>query len=149
MCKRFVARLLALLLIGLPAVAIAQQPVRVTNIQAVGASNYSFLSTAAVQAANIKSSAGTVWDVQCFNHGTTKAYIRLYNQTASPGTGDTANIVWRGTVPASADGGGFVVQFPNGRQFSTGIGIRVSGSGADNDATALVANDVRCNVGYQ
>lgn len=114
-----------------------------------GATNYTFLSTAAVLAASIKSTPGVVWDIQCFNETTSAVYVRLYDQSGSPATTDTANIKWRGKVPGQASGAGFVVPFPNGRAFANGIGIRVTGLVADNDNTALAANVINCDVGFK
>ncbi len=112
-----------------------------------GLSVYSFLSTAAVQAANIKNAAGQVYALHFFNNTATIAYVRLYNQTASPGTGDT--VFYRALIPASTSGTGFVVALPPGIAFSTGIGIRVTAAAADNDATVLAANAIVGNVLYK
>lgn len=112
-----------------------------------GLSIYAFLSTAAVQAAAIKASAGQVYSLQFFNKGAAAVYVRLYNQTGSPGTGDTP--VWRGIIPGNTAGAGFVLNIDKGVAFSTGIGIRVSGAIADNDATVLAANEVIGNVLYK
>jgi hypothetical protein len=109
--------------------------------------NYSFLSTAAVQAANIKNSAGQVYGLHFFNINATPVYLRLYNQTTSPGTGDT--VVYRATIPGNTAAAGFVVAFPDGYTFGTGIGIRVTASIADNDNTALAANTVMGDVLYK
>ena len=117
-----------------------------------GASNYTTgWSSAAVTAEVIKGSPGMVYDIQCFNVGANEVYARLYNQTGTPGTGDGANIIWRGAIPGndSSDGGGYSVSFPMGRYLSSGIGIRVSAAVADNDATVLTASEVVCNVGYK
>jgi hypothetical protein len=113
-----------------------------------GSSSYSALSTAAVLTAEIKGSAGKVYSLQLFNNGANEVFVRLYNQTGAPASTDAANIVWRGMVPGDAAGAGFVVQFPKGKQFATGIGIRVSGAVADNDTTVLAANEVMANVDY-
>lgn len=110
-----------------------------------GTSGYSALAGAAVLAAEIKSSAGKVFGISAFNNTSSNKYVRLYNQTGSPANTDTANIVWRGILPAS---GGMNITFPKGRQFSTGIGIRFTGAVADNDNTALSANDLTVNVDY-
>ena len=114
-------------------------------------SSYTFLSTAAVQAASIKASAGIVWDITCFNIGADASYIRLYNQSTSPGSGDGANILWQGVIPplSSTVAGGFVITFANGHNFSTGIGIRVTEGIASTDTTALNNAQVTCSVGYQ
>jgi hypothetical protein len=112
-----------------------------------GLSIYSFLSTAVVQAAQIKGSAGQVYALHFFNLNAAAVYVRLYNLTGTPGTGDT--VVYRALVPGNTAGAGFVVPIPPGVAFGTGIGIRVSGAIADNDATALSANTVLGNVFYK
>lgn len=108
---------------------------------------YTFLSTAAVQAANIKASAGQVYALHFFNINATPVYVRLYNQTTSPSSGDSP--VYRAIVPGNTAGAGFVVALPPGVSFATGIGIRVTNSIADNDNTALAANTVIGNVFYK
>jgi hypothetical protein len=113
-----------------------------------GTSSYSALSTAAVLTAEIKGSAGKVFSVQIFNINAAARYVRLYNQTGAPASTDAANIVWRGIIPGNTAGAGFVVQFPKGKQFATGIGIRASAAVADNDTTALAANELTSNVDY-
>lgn len=113
-----------------------------------GVSIYSFLSTAAVQSAQIKGSAGQAYGIHFFNNTATIAYVRLYNQTGAPASTDTANIVWRGMIPANTNATGFLVHM-EGTAFSTGIGIRVTAAVADNDTTALAANAVMGNVLYK
>lgn len=138
---------------GSPRVTIATDqanvPVAEQAVTSGGESNYSALSTAAVLTAQIKGSAGQVYDVQIFNTGAAAVFARLYDQTGAPASTDGANIVWRGIVPGNTAGAGFVVTFPKGRVFTTGVGIRVSGAIADNDATVLTANAVVANVGYK
>lgn len=108
---------------------------------------YSFLSTAAVQAAAIKASAGQVYALHFFNINATPVYVRLYNMTTTPGTGDT--VVYRAIIPGNTAGAGCVVTLPPGVAFGTGIGIRVTGAIADNDNTSLAANTVMGNVFYK
>lgn len=112
-----------------------------------GCALYSFLSTAAVQAAAIKASPGQVYGIHFFNVQAAAVYLRLYNQTGSPGTGDT--VVYRAIIPGNTAGSGYVVNIPPGIVFDTGIGIRVTGAIADADATALAANVVTGNVLYK
>jgi hypothetical protein len=118
-----------------------------TAATAGGLSIYAFLSTAAVQAAAIKASAGQVYALHFFNSSGTICYLRLYNQTTSPGSGDTP--VYRALIPANTNGAGFVVAIPPGIVFGTGIGIRVTAAVADNDNTALAANAILGNVFYK
>jgi len=114
-----------------------------------GCSVYSFLSTAAVQAASIKASPGQVYGLTFTNPSATIAYVRLYNQTTSPATTDNANIVYRTAIPGNTTGTGLVLPVTQGLQFTTGIGIRVTAAVSDTDATALAANVVLGNVFYK
>ena len=112
-----------------------------------GLSISSFLSTAAVQATAVKASAGQVYSIEFFNVGAAAVYVRLYNMTTTPGTGDT--VVWRGIVPGNTAGAGFVKTWDKGLAFSTGIGFRCTAAIADNDNTALSANAVMGNICYK
>lgn len=112
-----------------------------------GLSVSSFLSTAAVQATAVKASAGQIYSLSFFNKGAAAVYLRLYNMTTTPGTGDTP--VWRGIIPGNTAGAGLVKQFPSGLEFSSGIGFRCTGAIADNDATVLAANEVTGNIEYK
>ena len=111
---------------------------------AVGYSTYSFLSTAAVQAANIKAGPGNVYGLHFFNSTASICYVRLYNQTTAPASTDTP--IYRAMIPASTDGAGFVVEITGGVAFTVGIGVRVTAGAADSDTTALSANGVMGNV---
>jgi hypothetical protein len=122
--------------------AVADQPVT-----SGGLSISSFLSTAAVQSTAVKASAGQVYGLRFFNIGAGPVYVRLYNQTTAPGSGDTP--VWRGIVPGNTAGAGFSLTFDKGLAFGTGIGLRVTGAIADNDTTALAANVVIGDVEYK
>lgn len=117
-----------------------------TASAAGGSSVSSFLSTAAVQATNVKASAGTIYSLEFFNTGTTPVFLRLYDKATAPLTSDTP--IWRGAVPGNAGGAGFVVRFGVGLKTTTGIGFRCTGAVADNDATILVANGVLGNVEF-
>ena len=119
-------------------------PVKLQTSAAGGLSGYSAISTAAVISAAIKASAGQVFGYSFFNNTAAAVFVRLYNMTTAPGTGDTP--VRRIMVPAN---GGVEREIVNGREFTTGIGIRVTGLAPDNDATALTANTVLVNVDYE
>lgn len=107
------------------------------------------LSTAAVISTSVKASAGQVYGIHCFNNGANEVFLRLYNQTGAPAGGDNANIVYRAMIPGNTAGAGFVVNIPPGMEFSTGIGVRVTGAVGDTDTTALTANEVMVNILYK
>lgn len=116
-----------------------------------GTTGYSVISTAAVLAAEVKAAPGTVYSIQAFNTNAAARYVRLYNQTGAPGSGDAANIVWRGMVPGNTAVGGFNIPLggSKGIACATGIGIRASAAIADNDTTVLAANELIFNVQYK
>lgn len=114
-----------------------------------GLSVSSFLSTAAVQSTSIKGSAGQVYALEFFNIGATPMYVRLYNMNTAPGSGDNANIIWRGVIPGNTAGAGVVKSWNGGLEFTTGIGMRCTGLIGDTDNTALAANTVIGNVDYK
>lgn len=114
-----------------------------------GLSAYTALSAGAVLTAQIKGSAGQIYGIEVFNTNASARFVRLYNQTGAPGSGDAANIIWRGFIPGNATGTGFVVRWPHGLACATGIGIRASAAVADNDTTVLGTNDLTFNVSYK
>lgn len=109
-------------------------------------STYRLLSAAAsTNAANIKSSAGTVKGIQGFNAKASAVYLKLYNKASSPtvGTDTPVKTIY---LPATA---AFAFDFGTGVAFATGISIALTGVGTDADTTALVAADVLAlNVDY-
>jgi hypothetical protein len=113
-----------------------------------GSTSWSFLSTAAVKAVNLKAEGGVIDSLEFFNVGAAPVYVRLYDTVTAPTTADGASIIWRGVVPGSSSGAGVVVRWPKGLGFDNGLGIRVTGGGGETDATALNAGEVRGNVAY-
>lgn len=112
-----------------------------------GLSTYSFLSTAAVQSANLKASAGQVYSMQFFNLNASPRYVRLYDKASTSSGSDTP--LWRGIIPGNTVGAGFVVSFDKGLACTLGISIRVTAAVADNDTTILGANEIIGNVQYK
>jgi hypothetical protein len=78
--------------------------------------------------------------VELTNAKAAKIYLKLYNYTGSaPLSSDTP--IKTIEIPASAR---FVRDFPPGFVFAKGLAYRVTGAAADNDTTALLANDFTC-----
>src|SRR5258708_7276631 len=80
------------------------QPVADKPQASGGVNPYSFVSTAAVQAANIKATPGQVYSIEFFNNGTSPVYVRLYDKASAPASTDTP--FWRGLVPGNSAGSG-------------------------------------------
>ncbi len=108
-----------------------------------GLAPWTYIATAVAYTGVIKNSPGQVFGFSMYNNTSAPKYVRLYNMASNPANTDTP--VMRIMLPAN---GGSNIEISNGMAFSTGIGIRCTGGIADNDATALAANDVLLNVLY-
>lgn len=105
------------------------------------------ISSAAVLSVAVRSSAGHLMTIEAFNSGTSPVYLRIYDQATAPASSDTP--VRRYMIPGGTGAGGFIREYLRGRKFTTGIGYRVTGAAADNDTTALAANQVMVNVDHE
>lgn len=91
-------------------------------------------------------SAGTS-GLQAFyatNTGATAAFVKLYNKATAPTSSDTPAMIL--PVPAAVSGVPGVATLPigfSGFRFALGLGIRITGAVADNDATAVAAGQVK------
>ena len=82
--------------------------------------------------------------IQGYNAKAANVFIKLYDETSTPVSTDTP--VKTICVPAST---AFSFEFSEGFVFATGLGYRMTAAVADNDATALVANDILAfNIDY-
>lgn len=99
-------------------------------------------------AVNIKTTGGTVYQVDAYNNGTTLAYIKLYNTaTATCGSGTPYA---RYVIPfgATSSGGGFVAANINGDAYVNGIWLCVTTGIADNDTSAPAASTYIVNIHF-
>lgn len=96
-------------------------------------------AAATTNATSVKGSAGRVAKIRGHNAKASVVYLKLYNKATAPTVGvDTPFI----TIPLKASDV-FGIDYGNfGLNFSTGIAYAITGAAADNDTTALVANDV-------
>ena len=96
-------------------------------------------AAATTNATSVKGSAGRVAKIRGYNAKASVVYLKLYNKASAPTVGTDTPFI---TIPLKAsdvldiDYGNF------GLNFSTGIAYAITGAAADNDTTALVANDV-------
>lgn len=109
---------------------------------------YNLVTAATTNGANIKATAGTLFELTISNPTATPAYVKLYNKSTAPTVGTDVPIM---TIPiaATAAGVGFAtVEFGGlGKRFSSGIGIAVTGAAVATDATATVAG-IQINGSY-
>lgn len=98
---------------------------------------------------NLKASAGGVFRVFATTVQSTPVYIKFYNASSAPTCG-SGTPVGRFMVPAAAtaaNGAGTNIDIGDmGAAFGTGIGYCVTGALADNDTTAITANNTLVNI---
>ncbi len=96
-------------------------------------------------AANIKTAAGKLLSLNMTNINASPAYVKLYNKASAPDQNDTPVMVF--TVPGNTAGAGNNPDLgPFGLAFALGIGIRIVTGVADNNTTAVAANEVIVNA---
>ena len=101
-------------------------------------------AAATVNPTVVKASGGRVYKITGQNAAAAIKYIKLYNKATAPAATDTPVATF--AVAASAP---FSIEFDAGLYFSAGIGYRLTGANADDDATALTAADILAlNVFY-
>lgn len=112
-----------------------------------GITTFRRLATANVNAAIIKAGAGRVYGYTIANPSAAAKFVRLYNKATLPApAADSALIIRTIMIPA-----GGIASYHLGAGmagFTNGIGIAATGAIADNDATALAANDLIIHVDY-
>ena len=88
-------------------------------------------------ATSVKASAGDLFRIELT--AAAAVFLKLYNKASAPTVGTDTPIWTRKLVV-----GDNVFAFPGGHYFSTGIAYALTGVAADNDTTAVAANDVIC-----
>lgn len=120
---------------GTPSV-VAQQVATAANLTTTTAVN----SAASTNAANVKTSAGTLYSLVAHNATAATKFVRIFNKATAPVPGtDSAVVVV--AVPANSSkevGFGGV-----GMRFSLGIGHAITNGATNLDATAVAAGDVQ------
>lgn len=96
----------------------------------------SVVSAATTNASNQKSTAGNLFEVTASNPTATPAYLKFYNKATAPTVGTDVPVM---TIPVPANS--FVSYVPGGqgKRFTTGIGIALTGAITSADTTAAVA----------
>lgn len=119
---------------------------------AVGAcSNYKLISAATTNATNIKNTAGRIYSFTIGNNTNVIKYFKLYDKSSVPTVGTDTPIAVYPVQPNQT----LCKEFPNvGLYFSNGISFGVTGYNngagiADNDTTAVAANDLAININFK
>lgn len=122
----------------------------VVGISAAQTANGTGLNSAIAPAtpavATVKSSAGTISQLDCFNLLATPVYVKLYD--ASSVTLGTTSANYEFMCPGNTAGAGFVVHFGRPVGFATAIKYAVTGGISLTDNTAITANSVIVNIAY-
>jgi hypothetical protein len=112
-----------------------------------GATPVHYISASGTNATTTKASAGSIYNIECFNNSTTIAYLKLYDKATAPtvGTDTPVKVI---LIPANANGAGAVRSPAIPTKFSNGISWALTGGIADTDATSVAANQLIVNFDY-
>jgi len=114
-----------------------------------GCTMSSTLSSASSNTAtSVKGSAGQLYGIYVSNTNASARWLKFYN-TASTPTAGSGTPVLRLLIPGNTSGVAGAFEFSNGVAFSSGIGFTITGAVADNDTTAISANEVIVNILYK
>ena len=105
-------------------------------------------SAATTNATNVKASAGQVYNIQCFNVNAAVRYLKLYNKASAPTVG-TDTPVKTLAIPGNTAGAGFVIGWPQGLEFGTGISFALTTEATDAGTTAVALNEITVNLDYK
>ena len=101
-------------------------------------------AAAGTNATSVKASIGVIWGLRLFNNTATKKFFKLYNKASAPAVGTDVPVE---TIIIPADGG--MVLADIGDEFGLGIAYAITNGIADNDTTAVAANDVHGAILYK
>lgn len=101
-------------------------------------------SAATTNATSVKASAGNLYRIFAANNSGAVKFLKLYNKASSPTVG-TDTPVTTIAIPANSVVS-IGLDFP--MSFATGIAYAITGAVADNDTTAVAANDVHGFLQY-
>lgn len=102
-------------------------------------------AAASTNGTSAKGSAGTLYHVMGYNAAAAGRYLKFYNKASAPVVGTDIPVLTIYLPAATA----FVLPWPAGRLFTTGIAYALTTGVADNDTGALTAADVLgLNVEY-
>ena len=101
---------------------------------------YNLVTTASNNLANIKSTAGNLFNLTVSNPTATAAYVKLYNKASAPVVASDVPVM---TIAIPATAAGVAEKSFDfgaiGKRFATGISIAVTGAAAATDTTNAVA----------
>jgi hypothetical protein len=135
--------------VTMPAIATGTNTIGAVNVKpatAGGLSVHRIVAAASNNAALVKGSPGQVFGWYIYNSNASARKVVLYNAITNPPVPGTTAPKITLVIPASS---GANVEFTNGIEFDTGIGIATVTGLADSDNTGVAANDLIINVLYK
>lgn len=114
-----------------------------------GLSWFSALAPATPAATSIKSSAGQLYALACYNILATPVYLKLYNLATGSVTLGTTSALMEFMIPGNTAGTGFTLNIDKGIAFSTAITFAVTSGISLTDNTSTTASSVIVNAGYK
>lgn len=102
-------------------------------------------SAATTNAANVKATAGLVFNISVMNTSAATKYVRLYNKATAPTVGTDVPVMVI-AVPATSSK---EITINYGLKFATGIGYSITNAAGATDATAVAAGDVQLLINWQ
>jgi hypothetical protein len=102
-------------------------------------------SAASTNAAFIKNSAGTVYNIFASNTNAAVRFVKFYNKASAPTVGTDVPVITIAIQPNAtvhADMGTL------GHRFATGIAIAITTGAADSDTGAVAANEIKVLTSY-
>lgn len=102
-------------------------------------------STASTNAVSVKASAGNLYNILASNISASIRYLKLFNKASAPTVGTDVPIL---TIPLPATSVTPIDVGSLGYRPSLGIGFCIVGGIADNDTTAIGANEVKVLTSY-
>lgn len=94
---------------------------------------------------SVKTKAGKVIGWKCSNVNAATRYLKVYDKAGAPNVGTDTPALTIGVPPAGGDCYGL---FPDGIDFTNGIGFGIVTGSADNDSTAPAAGEIVVNLFY-
>lgn len=93
----------------------------------------------------VKSTAGSLYGLTCYNYTAAVKYLKIYNKATAPTVGTDNPIL---TIPIPPNDVRVLDFGPVGIRFSTGIGLAMTVNQADNDTVGVAASDLKANLSY-
>lgn len=105
-------------------------------------------SAATTNATSVKGSAGQVYNIQCFNVNAAVRYLKLYNKATAPTVGTDVPVKTL-AIPGNTAGSGFVIAWPQGVAFDTGIAFALTTEATDAGTTGVALSEITVNIDYK